>query len=142
MGVKSIVEDYLTVVQIILLGPVVRRTNKFDIIQNMVIDRTSYGSFLIQPPDPELNQERISYHYVRDACIKAAIGKTGYYSNNVFVVGTHSKLYIQFSGASNKMEECGPTTKDMWLAFNRKRASKSHMNIKVYMALGYKQTKN
>ena len=82
MGVKSIVEDYLTVVQIILLGPVVRRTNKFDIIQNMVIDRTSYGSFLIQPPDPELNQERISYHYVRDACIKAAIGKTGYYSNN------------------------------------------------------------
>ena len=44
-GVKSIVEDYLTVVQETRLGPVILRTNKFDIIQNMVIDRTSYGSF-------------------------------------------------------------------------------------------------
>ena len=127
--------------QVILLGPVVRLTNRFDILQNMIFDRTSYGSFLIQPPDPEVNQDRISYHYVREACIKAAIDKTGYYCNNVFVVGTHRKFYIQFSGASNKMEECGPATKDMWSAFNRKRASKNHMNIKVYLALGYKQTK-
>ena len=134
-------EDYLTVVQVILLGPVVRRNNRFDILQNMTFDRTTYGSFVIQPPDPEVVQDRIFYHYVREACIKAAIGKSGYYFNNVFVVSTHSRLYIQMSGASNKMDECWPTTKDMWLAFNLKRASKSHMNIKVYLGLGYKQKK-
>ena len=140
-GVKNIVEDYLTVLHVTLMGPVVRRTNRFDIMQNMIFDRTSYGTFLIQPPDPDESGERISYHFVREMCIKAAIGKNGYYSNNIFVVGTHSKLYIQFNGASNKMEECGPTTKDMWLAFNRKRVSKGHMNIKISLALGYKQKK-
>ena len=141
-GVKNIVEDYLTVLHVTLLGPVVRRTNRFEIMQNMIFDRTSYGTFLVQPPDPEESGERISYHFVREMCIKAAIGKNGNYCNNIFVVGTHSKLFIQFNGASNKMEECGPTTKDMWLAFNRKRVSKGHMNIKVSLALGYKQTKN
>ena len=44
-GVKNIVKDYLTVLRITLMGLVVRSTNRFDIMQNMIFDRTSYGTF-------------------------------------------------------------------------------------------------
>ena len=138
---KNLEKEYLTAVQVILLGPVVCWTNKFDFVQNMIFDRTSCDFFVVQQPDPNENPELISYHYLREMCIKAAIGKTGYYYNNIVVVGTQNKLYIQVNNTSNKIEQCGPTTKDMCLEFNRKRVSKSHMNINVYLALGYKQKK-
>ena len=39
------------------------------------------------------------------------------------------------------MEDCGTTTSDIWLVFNRRRKSKRHMNIKVYLGLGYRHPK-
>ena len=74
-------------------------------------------------------------------CIKAAIGKGVYYSKDIFVVGVNSKLYIKSNGVSNNVQECGPTTGEMWLAFNAKRVSRRHMNIKMCLCLGYKQRK-
>ena len=88
-----------------------------------------------------MNKSRVSYDYVREMCMKAAIGKGGYYSKDIFLVGVNSKLYIKSNGVSNNVQECGPTTKEMWLAFNAKRASRRHMNIKVCLCLGYKQRK-
>ena len=134
------VEDYMTVINVVLLGPVARRKNNHGIVSNMVFDRTSFAHFIIQPPTMDSDEipEQITFHFIREMCMKNAIGKSGYYSNNIFVVGVYSKLYIQVHGGTNNMEECGPSTSDMWLAFNRRRSSKKHMNIKIYLGLGYK----
>ena len=139
-GVK-LVEDHLTVIQVLLMGPVARRTSQYGIVQNIVIDKTTFANFLIQPPQDPTNKSRVSYDYVREMCMKAAFGKGGYYSKDIFLVGVNSKLYIKSNGVSNNVQECGPTTKEMWLAFNAKRASRRHMNIKVCLCLGYKQRK-
>ena len=72
-------------------------------------------------------------------CIKTAIGKTAYYSKNIFVVDIQSKLFIQISWIMNIIEECGPTMKKIWLAFNSRCLTKKHMDIKVYLVLGYKK---
>ena len=72
-------------------------------------------------------------------CMKSAIGKSGYYSNHIFVVWLHRKLYIQVNGGINNIKECGTTTSDTWLAFSRRRISKRHMNVQIYLPLGYKQ---
>jgi len=39
------------------------------------------------------------------------------------------------------MKDCGPTTSDRWLAFNRRRQSKGHIHIQVYLGLGYRYPK-
>ena len=46
----KLVGDHLTVLQIILMGPVAQRTSQYGIIQNIVIDKTKFANFLIQPP--------------------------------------------------------------------------------------------
>ena len=138
-GVK-LVDDNMTVLQVILVGPVARQTSKHGTIQNVVLDKTTYGNFIIQPPD-DPDSDRLSYHYIREMCIKQAIGKNGYYAKDTFVVGVNSKLFIRANGNSNIADECGPSTAEMWLAFNQRRASAKHMNIKVNLCLGFKQRK-
>ena len=48
-GVK-LVEDHLTVLQVILMGPVARRTSQYGIIQNIVIDKTTFANFFDSTP--------------------------------------------------------------------------------------------
>ena len=61
-GVK-VIDNNMTVLQVILVGPVARQTSKHGTIQNVVLDKSTYVNFIIQPPDnPE--SERLSYHYV------------------------------------------------------------------------------
>ena len=115
-GVK-LVDDNMTVLQVILVGPVARQTTKHGTIKNVVLDKATYGNFIIHPPDNP-DSDRLSYHYIREMCIKQAIGKNGYYANNIFVVGVNSKLFIRANGNSNIADECGPSTAEMWLAFN------------------------
>ena len=138
-GVK-LVDDNMTVLQVILVGPVARQTSKHGTIQNVVLDKTTYGNFIIHPPD-DPDSDRLSYHYIRQKCIKQAIGKNGYYAKDTFVVGVNSKLFIRANGNSNIADECGPSTAEMWLAFNQRRTTVKHMNIKVNLCLGYKQRK-
>ena len=83
-GVK-LVKDHLTVIQVLLMGPVARRTNQYGIVQHIVIDKTTFSNFLIQPPQDPMNTSRVSYDYMRDMCMKAAIGKGGYYSKDIFL---------------------------------------------------------
>ena len=58
------VEDHMTVINVVLLGPVARRKNKHGIVSNMVFDRTSFAHFIIQPPTMDLDEipEQITYH--------------------------------------------------------------------------------
>lgn len=43
------VEDHMTVINVVLLGPVARRKNKHGIVSNMVFDRTSFAHLLFSP---------------------------------------------------------------------------------------------
>eukprot|EP00588_Corethron_pennatum_P024101 CAMPEP_0194333134 /NCGR_PEP_ID=MMETSP0171-20130528/61666_1 /TAXON_ID=218684 /ORGANISM="Corethron pennatum, Strain L29A3" /LENGTH=97 /DNA_ID=CAMNT_0039095263 /DNA_START=55 /DNA_END=345 /DNA_ORIENTATION=- len=65
-GVK-VIDDNMTVLQVILSGPVARQTSKHNTIQNVVLDKSTYANFIIQPPD-DIDSERLSYHYVREMC--------------------------------------------------------------------------
>ena len=111
------------------------------IAQNIVINIITFVIFIIQPPQDPENSVYVLYDYMQEIWTKAAIGKSGYYAKDVFVVGFNSKLFIKANGVSNIAQECGPTTRKMRLAFNVKRHSHHHMNIKVSLCLGYKQRK-
>ena len=73
------IENHMTVMNVVFLGPVVRRKNKHGIVSNMVFDRTSFTHFIIQPPTMDSDEipEQITFHYIREMCMTNAIGKSG-----------------------------------------------------------------